>query len=417
MKNLESLDLWLRALEVGVELPLCSSVDIRDAGFKMAVVDTNLFPAGFNNLCTLSLDDASVLMRKAIEQRVDPCQNVLILAEEHTRNTWYLENVYSLQKIIEQAGYSVKIVAPLDIQPEVFCDNISVLELQTAMGHTLKIYPLDPVLKCYEEGRQQFDLIIMNNDLMNGIPEALKHAHVPIYPSPHAGWHARRKSDHFQQSKGLIAQMASIVDMDPWLFSCLDAVTEDISIQSEDDRKRLALDAEFLLDSISDKYREYGIALNPYVYVKADFGTYGMGVQSIESPRDILTLNRKMRNKLSRGKSSSDINQFLLQEGVPSIQKVEGQTSEVCVYQISNEFAGAFFRMHPDKNDRESLNSKGMVFRKICAEKDVVNRDLCQHQCGADYTAPQLELYKILARIAGVAAKSEIELLQEKARL
>ena len=30
--------------------PLTSSVDIRDAGFKCSPVDTNLYPAGFNNL-------------------------------------------------------------------------------------------------------------------------------------------------------------------------------------------------------------------------------------------------------------------------------------------------------------------------------------------------------------------------------
>ena len=30
--------------------PFYSSVDIRNAGFKMAPVDTNLFPGGFNNL-------------------------------------------------------------------------------------------------------------------------------------------------------------------------------------------------------------------------------------------------------------------------------------------------------------------------------------------------------------------------------
>ena len=40
---------WLLTQELNNELPLYSSVDIRDAGFKMAVVDTNLFPAGFNN--------------------------------------------------------------------------------------------------------------------------------------------------------------------------------------------------------------------------------------------------------------------------------------------------------------------------------------------------------------------------------
>jgi len=29
--------------------PFYSSVDLRNSGFKLALVDTNLFPAGFNN--------------------------------------------------------------------------------------------------------------------------------------------------------------------------------------------------------------------------------------------------------------------------------------------------------------------------------------------------------------------------------
>ncbi len=49
--NQEAVLVWLTKLEGDNELPLYSSVDIRDAGFKIAVVDTNIFPAGFNNLC------------------------------------------------------------------------------------------------------------------------------------------------------------------------------------------------------------------------------------------------------------------------------------------------------------------------------------------------------------------------------
>ncbi|MBI3616766.1 MAG: glutamate--cysteine ligase [Candidatus Omnitrophica bacterium] len=43
----EEIYRWLDSHERSKELPLYSSVDIRDSGFKLAVVDTNLFPAGF----------------------------------------------------------------------------------------------------------------------------------------------------------------------------------------------------------------------------------------------------------------------------------------------------------------------------------------------------------------------------------
>src|SRR3972149_3728519 len=84
---------WLGSQEGSKELPLYSSVDIRDGGFKAAVVDTNIFPAGFNNLCEHGLEAAVPLIRTAIERRVPSCREILIVAEEHTRNMWYLENI------------------------------------------------------------------------------------------------------------------------------------------------------------------------------------------------------------------------------------------------------------------------------------------------------------------------------------
>src|SRR3989338_7715523 len=100
----EAIHSWLQSYEGAKELPLYSSVDIRNAGFKVAVVDTNIFPAGFNNVCEHGLEDSVGLMRAAIEKRVPGCRDIIIVAEEHTRNTWYLENVRILQEIIGKAG-------------------------------------------------------------------------------------------------------------------------------------------------------------------------------------------------------------------------------------------------------------------------------------------------------------------------
>ena len=398
------------------DLPLFTSVDIRDAGFKMAVVDTNLFPAGFNNLCAIGLDEASAIMKQALLDRVTECGRVLILAEKHTRNIWYLENVYTLKEMIERAGFEVTVAAPLDIQSQDFCDNISVLELKTALGHILKVYPLDPVLKCYKDGQKDwFDLIIMNNDLISGIPATLLEADVPIYPSPHAGWHARRKSNHFQYKNNLIKTWADKRGEDPWLYSCLFRTADNVSINEQKSREHLVALAEDLFVEIRQKYKEHGVTSAPFIFLKANSGSYGMGVTAIEDPKDILSLNRKLRNKLSKGKSASVIDSFLLQEGVPSSQVIEGQTSEVCLYQIANQFVGAFYRTHANKNSRESLNSQGMDFRKICSEGDMLDKDLCERQCGVGYAAEHLKIYQELASIAGIAAKEEILKLEKEA--
>ena len=118
----EEIHRWLDSHERSKELPLYSSVDIRDSGFKLVVVDTNLFPAGFNNLCEHGLEDSVKFMREAILKRAPGGKDILIIAEEHTRNTWYLENVRILQQIISQAGFNVKATTFLTDQPA-FCER------------------------------------------------------------------------------------------------------------------------------------------------------------------------------------------------------------------------------------------------------------------------------------------------------
>ena len=50
LDNDTTVERWLRTQWQEHTPPFYSSVDLRNAGFKLAPVDTNLFPGGFNNL-------------------------------------------------------------------------------------------------------------------------------------------------------------------------------------------------------------------------------------------------------------------------------------------------------------------------------------------------------------------------------
>jgi len=404
----EQIHSWLSRYETAHELPLYSSVDIRDAGFKVAVVDTNLFPAGFNNICEHGLADSVGFFKDAIQKRVPQGRDILIIAEEHTRNTWYLENVRILQDIIAKAGFNVKVATFLSVQPE-FCQDVHFVELITATNQALRIHCFRRILEDVKAGKTNFDLIIMNNDLSTGIPDILKDSRVPIYPSLQAGWHARLKSHHFTHASELIGEFARIVGLDPWLFSCLCAVSDNIDINDENDRKQLAGTAEDLFAQITKKYKEHGIQEKPYVVVKADAGTYGMGVMTIEDPQDIRTLNHRARTKMAKGKSAKVITRYLLQEGVPTIRRVEQQVSEVVIYQIEQNLVGGFYRTHATKSDRENLNTQGMEFKKMCPHLKKYG------DCGIHHDINVFDVYRILARIAGVAAHREIVQLEARA--
>lgn len=397
----DKIHAWLNAYEGSNELPLYSSVDIRDAGFKTAVVDTNIFPAGFNNLCEHGLADSVDFVQKAILKRAPLSRRILIVAEEHTRNTWYLENIRILQKIILNAGFECKIATFLDVQPA-FCENAQYIALETAIGLPVNIYCFKKILSRVKSGEESFDLIILNNDLTTGIPDVLKESNIPIYPSIQAGWHSRLKSHHFMHTNELIGEFAHILGVDPWLFSCQYKVADSVNINESADQDKLADMTQELLDSVAQKYREHNINEKPYVFIKSDSGTYGMGVLPIENAGDIKALNRRNRNKLYRGKSSQLIQRFLVQEGVPTIYNIDQEISEACIYQIENNLIGGFYRSHAGKSQRENLNSQGMAFKKMCPHSARYG------DCGVHHDVNVFDVYRILARIAGIAAHREI---------
>ena len=400
---------WLAGYEQRKELPLYTSVDIRDAQCKRAVVDTNLFPSGFNNLCEHGIADSVTALRTAILERVHGCRNVLVIAEEHTRNTWYLEHLRILQSIIEQAGFHTTVATFLEVRP-VVGGQLNFVELDTASGQSLRIHSIERVCENLKAGGVFPCFIILNNDLSAGIPDILKGASVPIYPSIQAGWHARHKSLHFRLTAELINEFGEIVGLDPWLFSCLSEVVDQVNIHEPGDRQRLADAAASLMQRTQAKYDEHGITEKPFVFLKTDRGTYGMGVTPFEDPRQIVTLGRRARNKLYKAKGAQVVTRYLLQEGVPSSTRVQGQVAEAVVYQIANQFVGGFYRTHGQKSDRENLNAAGMGFSRMCPHA---------HRYGEPVAHPDpsiLDVYRILARIAGIAAHREIHQLESAVR-
>jgi glutamate--cysteine ligase len=127
-----------------------------------------------------------------------------------------------------------------------------------------------------------------------------------------------------------------------------------------------------------------------------------MGVMAIEDPQEIQELNRKDRNKLYKGKSAQVIERYLLQEGVPTIYNIDQQVSEVVIYQIANNLVGGFYRSHATKTNRDNLNAQGMEIKKMCPHSRKYG------DCGIHHDVNIFDVYRILARIAGIATHREI---------
>ena len=109
LDSMPAIERWFRLEWMEHTPPFYSSVDIRNAGFKLAPVDTNLYPGGWNNLTPEMLPLAVQSAMAAIEKICPEAKNLLVIPENHTRNTFYLSNLAQLKRIFHMAGLNVRI--------------------------------------------------------------------------------------------------------------------------------------------------------------------------------------------------------------------------------------------------------------------------------------------------------------------
>ena len=104
LESLPAIERWFRLEWMEHTPPFYTSVDLRNAGFKLVPVDTNLYPGGFNNLTEQMIPLAVQAAMAAIEKICPEAKNLLLIPEKHTRNAHYLANVQRLVQIFHQAG-------------------------------------------------------------------------------------------------------------------------------------------------------------------------------------------------------------------------------------------------------------------------------------------------------------------------
>ncbi len=76
------IERWLRMEWQDHTPPFYASVDLRNAGFKLAPVDTNLFPGGFDNLSAQMMPLAVQAAMAAIEKICPEAKNLLLVPSE-----------------------------------------------------------------------------------------------------------------------------------------------------------------------------------------------------------------------------------------------------------------------------------------------------------------------------------------------
>ena len=93
--------------------------------------------------------------------------------------------------------------------------------------------------------------------------------------------------------------------------------------------------------------------------MKADNGTYGMGIMTVRDVKDLDDLNRKTRNKMSVIKDGQAVQHVIIQEGVLTNERINDAVAEPVVYMMDRYVVGGFYRVHAERGIDENLNAPG----------------------------------------------------------
>ncbi len=401
LESMPAIERWFRLEWMEHTPPFYSSVDLRNAGFKLAPVDTNLYPSGFNNLTVEMLPLAVQAAMAAIEKICPEAKNLLLIPENHKGNTFYLSNVQRLMQIFHQAGLNVRL-GTLDesiTEPK---------RVALADGSELTLEPI--VRNRGRVGLKGFDpcTVLLNNDLSDGLPKKLAHLHEQyLLPPLHAGWAVRRKSQHFHSYEEVAKKFAKLLGMDPWLINPMFAQCGQVKLSEGEGLECVRSNADALLTKIRRKYKDYGINERPFVVVKADNSATGMGIMTVRDVKELDSLQAPAGRAAGKKQGVDESHEVIIQEGVPTFERINDAVAEPVVYMIDRYVVGGFYRVHATRGVDQNLNAPGASFAPLAfAESNRLPKP--GEKPGAS-PPNRFYMYGVIARLAMLAASYELE--------
>jgi glutamate--cysteine ligase len=226
-----------------------------------------------------------------------------------------------------------------------------------------------------------------------------------LLPPLQAGWTVRRKSNHFKAYRQVAEEFAGHIGIDPWLISPLFEKCGKINFQERKGEECLEGYVAEILDDVRAKYREHGIQEEPFVIVKADAGTYGMGIMTVKDPSEVRGLNRRQRTKMAVVKEGLQVHEVMVQEGVYTFESVDDAVAEPVVYMIDHFVVGGFYRVHTQRGKDQNLNAPGMQFAPLAFAAPCSSPNPDDPGCPPN----RFYAYGVIARLALLAASIELE--------
>ncbi|MEI8326344.1 MAG: glutamate--cysteine ligase [Betaproteobacteria bacterium] len=408
LDSMPAIERWFRLEWMEHTPPFYSSVDIRNAGFKLAPVDTNLYPMGWHNLTPEMLPLAVQAAMAAIEKICPEAKNLLLIPQDQTRNTFYLSNLVQLRRIFHMAGLNVRIGSiSRDIKQNTTIelpggDSVTLEPVQRVKGRLL-LKHFDPCT------------ILLNNDLSAGVPGILEDLHEQyLLPPLHGSWPVRRKSRHFQSYEEVSKRFGKLLGVDPWLINPMFGRCGEVDLGQETGMECLRSNVDALLTKIRRKYKEYGIPEKPFVVVKADNVAAGSGIITV---RDVKALDALQagHGSMSDALPATPAGEVIIQEGVLTYERMHDAVAEPVVYMMDRYVVGGFYRIHAERGVDEDLSAPGSSFVPLAFEHSA---HLLQPGIKPGASAPnRFYMYGVIGRLAMLAASYELEATDPQAQV
>lgn len=370
LQNMDSLCDWFESKSKEAPVPFYSSYDIRDSSFKVTNVDANIYPAGFNNICPTDKEHSPELVQKYFSQHYPGARKILLITEDHLKNMYYWENVNAICELLTTANFEVRVGMPGLTEQEQ-------MEFETYLGNKVlahRVKNQDGMLTV-----SQFvpDVVISNNDFTKTYEAWTDLSKVFMTPPMELGWYQRQKSIYFDCYNAVAKEFADLLKMDPWFFQVRTELFSEFDVSSEQSRQKLANIVDQMLVQLQNDYQQRKINEKPYLFVKNNSGTYGLGVIRVESGQDVLKWSYDSRKKMKAQKGGGRFDEVIVQEGVPTVMKSDAATAEPTIYMIGDSLAGGFLRTHEQKDEKDSLNSPGAVYKKLCLSDLKIKAEGC----------------------------------------
>ncbi len=397
LESMPAIERWFR-LEWMEHTPcFYSSVDLRNAGFKLAPVATDLFPGNFNNLTPEMLPLAVQAAMAAIEKICPEARNLLLIPDADTSDPFYLASVQTLVQVFNQAGLNVRLGSFGEAPQTLSAPGGGELTLEPVQRYRGRL------------GLKDFDpcTILLNSDLALGIPRELQGLHEQyLLPPLHAGWTVRRKSRHFQSYEEVAKKFAKLLGMDPWLINPMHNACGEVDFETAGGLDCVRSNVDAALTKVRRKYKEYGINERPFVVLKADHGNRGRGVLTVRDVKDLEDTAR-LRERMGLAKDGEAITDVIIQEGVASYERIHGTVAEPVVCMIDRYVVGGYYRVHADRGTDENLGGPGSSFVPLAfAESTQLPRAGAKPGASAPN---RFYMYGVIGRLAMLAASYELE--------